>query len=252
MAELRLEDAEVLVEDGDGSRAILSPTSLTLTEHRIGIIGGNGSGKSTLARLLNGLVAPTAGRVLVDGLDVARQGGAVRRKVGFCFTDPAAQLVMPTCVEDVELSLRRTEKDRVRRRQLALDTLARFGLAERADVSVHALSGGQRQLLALAGVLATEPDVLVADEPTTLLDLRNTRMIGDLLMSLPQQLVLVSHDLDLVRRCDRVLVVEDGRVRFDGAAGAAVEDYVGSVDRSVAGSEAGSVAGSVAGRTGPA
>jgi len=237
VAELRFEGAEVRVETSDGGeRTILSPTTLTLTERRIGVIGGNGSGKSTLARLLNGLVEPTAGRVLVDGVDVARHGAAVRRKVGFTFTDPAAQLVMPTCVEDVELSLRRTVKDRVRRRALAHETLARFGLAERADVSVHALSGGQRQLLALAGVLATEPDVLVCDEPTTLLDLRNTRMVGDLLLSLPQQLVLVSHDLDLVRRCDRVLVVEDGRVRFDGAAEDAVDDYVASV----------------AGRTGPA
>jgi len=230
--EIRFEDAAVQVEDADGDvRTILAPTSLTLTEQRIGVIGGNGSGKSTLARLVNGLVTPSAGRVLVEGLDVARHGAAVRRRVGFCFTDPAAQLVMPTCVEDVELSLRRTVTDRVRRKQLALDTLARFGLAERADVSVHALSGGQRQLLALAGVLATEPTVLVADEPTTLLDLRNTQMIGDLLFSLPQQLILVSHDLDLVRHCDRVLVVEDGRVRFDGPAQDAVTDYVASVAR---------------------
>lgn len=229
MPEIRFCSAEVRVESGDGDRVILAPTTLTLTERRIGIIGGNGSGKSTLARTINGLVAPTGGRVLVDGVDVARDGAAVRRRVGFCFTDPAAQLVMPTCVEDIELSLRRHEKDGVRRRRLALDTLARFGLADRADVSVHALSGGQRQLLALAGVLATDPDVVVADEPTTLLDLRNTRTIGDVLFGLRQQVVLVTHDLDLASRCDRVLVVEDGRVRFDGPAEAAVADYVGSV-----------------------
>jgi biotin transport system ATP-binding protein len=136
---------------------------------------------------------------------------------------------MPTCVEAVELSLRRAIPNRERRRAAALETLARFGLADRAEVSVHALSGGQRQLLALAGVLATEPDVLVADEPTTLLDLRNSRMIADVLFALPQQLVLVSHDLDLAARCERVLVVEDGRVRFDGPAEAAIDDYVGSV-----------------------
>lgn len=224
MAELLLDAAEV--RSPDGERTILRPTTLRLTEARIGLIGGNGSGKSTLVRLLNGLVAPTSGRVLVDGADVARHGAAVRRRVGFCFTDPAAQLVMPTCVEDVELSLRKRIPDRVRRREVALATLARFGLAERAEVSVHAISGGQRQLLALAGVLATEPDVLVADEPTTLLDLRNARLIGDVLFGLPQQLVLVTHDLDLVRRCDRVLVVDDGAIAFDGPADAAVEAYV--------------------------
>jgi biotin transport system ATP-binding protein len=208
---------------------LLEPTTLELAEHRVGVIGPNGSGKSTLARMLNGLVLPTTGRVLVDGFDVARQGREVRRRVGFSFTDPAAQLVMPTCVEDVELSLRRTEKDPRRRRERALEVLARHGLADHADVTVHALSGGQKQLLALAGVLAVEPSVLVADEPTTLLDLANTRRIGDLLLGLPQQLVLVTHDLELARRCDRVLVVADAAVRFDGPAPDAVDFYVSSV-----------------------
>ncbi|MFC6345119.1 ATP-binding cassette domain-containing protein, partial [Nocardioides hankookensis] len=98
-----------------------------------------------------------------------------------------------------------------------------------ATLSVHSLSGGQRQLLALAGVLATEPAILVADEPTTLLDLANTRRVADVLFGLPQQLLLVTHDLDLARRCDRVLVVEDARVRFDGPADEAVADYLSTV-----------------------
>jgi biotin transport system ATP-binding protein len=225
VAEIRFEGAGVTA----GERRILAPTDLVLREQRIAVIGGNGSGKSTLARLINGLIEPTVGTVRVDGLDTVRQGAQVRRKVGFCFTDPAAQLVMPTCVEDVELSLRKRFSDRAERRRVALATLARFGLEERADVSVHALSGGQRQLLALAGVLAVEPDVVVADEPTTLLDLANTRLIGDLLLSLPQQLVLVTHDLELAARCERAIVVEDGRVRYDGPARDAVADYVGSV-----------------------
>jgi biotin transport system ATP-binding protein len=229
MARIELDRASVTVPATGGEQAILEPTSLTLTERRVGLIGANGSGKSTLARLVNGLVTPTTGRVVVDGLDVAREGPAVRRRVGFCFTDPAAQLVMPTCVEDVELSLRRSVRDARERRRRALDVLDRFGLAAQADLSVHSLSGGQRQLLALAGVLATDPAVLVADEPTTLLDLANTRRIADVLFGLPQQLVLVTHDLDLARRCDRVLVVERARVRFDGPAEAAVAHYLSTV-----------------------
>jgi biotin transport system ATP-binding protein len=212
-----------------GTRVVLEPTTLELTEQRIGVIGANGSGKSTLARLVNGLVAPSTGRVLVDGIDVARHGAAVRRRVGFCFTDPASQLVMPTCVEDVELSLRRHERNAARRHERALEVLDRYGLAEHADISVHALSGGQKQLLALAGVLAVDPAIVVADEPTTLLDLTNTRRVADLLFALDQQLVLITHDLDLARRCDRVLVVEDARVRYDGPAEAAVDDYLASV-----------------------
>ena len=193
------------------------------------MIGGNGSGKSTIARLINGLVTPTSGRVTVDGLDVARNGAAVRRKVGFCFTDPAAQLVMPTCVEDVELSLRRHEKDGDRRRERAFGVLAEYGLDHLADTSVHALSGGQRQLLALAGVLAVGPEIVVADEPTTLLDLANTRMIGERLYGLSQQLVLVTHDLDLVKGCERVLVVHDAAIVFDGPPDEAVGHYRGLV-----------------------
>ena len=195
------------------------------------VIGANGSGKSTLARLVNGLVRPSSGRVTVDGKDVVRDGAAVRRMVGFCFTDPAAQLVMPTCVEDVELSLRRTVPGAAARREKALAVLAANGLEEHAHDSVHSLSGGQRQLLALAGVLATDPQVVVADEPTTLLDRANTRRVGDVLLGLTQQLVLVTHDLDLAARCERVIVVDDARVVADGPPIESIARYASLVDR---------------------
>ncbi|MFC5676334.1 energy-coupling factor ABC transporter ATP-binding protein [Aeromicrobium endophyticum] len=235
---LRLDEVSVSVETPDGDLTLLHPTTLTLSERRIALIGGNGSGKSTFARLLNGLVEPTTGRVTVDELDTVDDGAAVRRAVGFVFTDPGAQLVMPTCLEDVALSLRRSVKDRARRRREALDVLESIGLADKADVSVHALSGGQKQMLALAGVLATRPKVVVADEPTTLLDLRNTRAVADRLFSLTQQLVLVTHDLELVARCDRVLVIDDARVTFDGAPADAVAHYRASVDGAPSGPSA--------------
>lgn len=209
--------------------SVLQETSLALTEQRIAFVGPNGSGKSTLARLVNGLVEPTSGRVTVDGLDVARKGREVRRRVGFVFTDPTAQLVMPTVLEDVALSLRHRVRGRDERAAAAREVLASYGLEGLADRSVHTLSGGQRQLLAIAGVLATDPAILVADEPTTLLDLRNARRIGDLLLALPQQLVLATHDLDLALRCDRALLVDDGRVVADGAPAEVVAHYRASV-----------------------
>lgn len=217
--------ASVVVDTPQGPLTVLEPTTLTLTEQRIGVIGANGSGKSTLARLINGLADVTDGQVLVDGVDVAEDGRAVRRRVGFVFSQPDAQLVMPTVAEDVTLSLRRTIRDKTERRRQAEKVLERIGLADRADVSVHALSGGQKQLLALAGVLATDPAVVVADEPTTLLDLRNTAEVADQLFAMPQQLVLVTHDLDLAQRCDRVLVVNDAAVVFDGPAADAIAHY---------------------------
>lgn len=225
MSSIRLEAVSVSVPTLDGDVVVLHPTDLLLQERRVALIGANGSGKSTLARLVNGLVAASTGRVLVDGLDVAAQGREVRRRVGFVFTDPAAQLVMPTVLEDVALSLRRTHRDKVARRTAALAVLGEHGLAELADRSVHGLSGGQRQLLALAGVLATDPEVLVADEPTTLLDLAHARRVGDLLLGLRQQLLLVTHDLDLAARCDRALVLDAARVVYDGPAAEAVAHY---------------------------
>ena len=231
MPEIRFDAATVRVPlPGRGEREILASTTLTLAEQRVAVIGANGSGKSTLARLVNGLVRPSSGRVTVDGRDVVREGAAVRRTVGFCFTDPAAQLVMPTCVEDVELSLRRTVSGSVARRDRALAVLAAHGLEDHAHDSVHSLSGGQRQLLALAGVLATEPRVVVADEPTTLLDRANTRRVADTLLGLTQQLVLVTHDLDLAARCQRVVVVDDARIVADGPPAESIAHYTALVD----------------------
>lgn len=208
-----------------GEREVLSGVDLTLAQRRIGIVGANGSGKSTLARMLNGLVLPTRGRVLVDGLDTRRDGPAVRRRVGFVFTDPDAQIVMPTVAEDVAFSLRRSGLRRAERDERVRATLERFGLGGHGDHPAHLLSGGQKQLLALASVLVTEPDVLVCDEPTTLLDARNARSVARLLAELPQQVVLVTHHLGQLSGFDRVLVVDRGRVMADDAPGPALAAY---------------------------
>lgn len=208
-----------------GEREVLHDVSLRLTERRVAVIGANGSGKSTLARLLNGLVVPSSGRVLVDGLDTRRRGREVRRRVGFVFTDPDAQIIMPTVAEDVAYSLRRTRLSRAEVAERVAAELERHGLGGHADHPAHLLSGGQKQLLALTSVLVTDPRLVVADEPTTLLDLRNTRAVADRLATLEQHVVLVTHDLDLVAGYDRVLVVDGGRVVVDDVPAAAVPAY---------------------------
>lgn len=206
-------------------KAVLDGVSLELAERRIAVIGANGSGKSTLLRLLNGLVLPTSGQVLVDGLDTRRDGAAVRRRVGFVFTEPLHQLLMSTPAEDVELSLRRTVRDRRARRSAALRALARHGLEGLADQSIYDLSGGERQLVALASVLAVDPAVLVADEPTTLLDMRNRDRVRALLAGLTQQVVFATHDLAFAADAERVIVVDCGRVVHDGPPGPALDAY---------------------------
>lgn len=225
---IAFDDVAILVQDPadpDRSRTILAPMSLELEENRIAIIGANGSGKSSLARLINGLIEPSQGRVLVNGLDTVRDGVQVRRQVGFVFTDPAAQLVMPTVIEDIELSLRRFNYTRAERTERAQQILVQNGLGAHTHASVHTLSGGQKQLLALAGVLAAEPQILVCDEPTTLLDLRWRAHIDALLDRLPQQTIVVTHDLEAAARSERVLVIDDGAVLHDGPAPESIAFY---------------------------
>ncbi len=215
----------VAVDNRPEPKTLLQDVTLELTEQRIGVIGANGSGKSTLLRLINGLVQPSSGTVSVEGADTVRAVRAVRRQVGFVFTDPLSQLVMPTGREDVELSLRRPVRNSAERRRLAESALERLGLLPLADQSIYELSGGERQLMALAAVLAVNPSVLVLDEPSTLLDLRNRELLRRTLSGLDQQIVMSTHDLDLALEMDRVLVVEAGRVTFDGGPAAAVDAY---------------------------
>lgn len=207
---LRLDGVGVTVDD----RVLLDDVTLELTAPRIAVIGANGSGKSTFARLLNGLMTPTTGTVTVHGLDALRERTAVRRRVGFVFTDPDAQILMPTPAEDLALSLRGRPRDEIAAR--VQETLDRHGLGAHADIPASSLSGGQKQMLALAAVLLAEPALIVADEPTTLLDLRNARRIGDLLLSQEAQVLIVTHDLELAARCDTAVLFDGGRVAGQG------------------------------------
>ncbi|CCI83157.1 energy-coupling factor ABC transporter ATP-binding protein [Corynebacterium otitidis] len=221
MARIRFEGVTV---DFDGFRA-LDGIDLTIEERLVGIIGSNGSGKSTLARLINGLNEPSSGTVTVDGLDVVKDGKKVRRRVGFIFSDAENQIVMPRVVDDVAFSLRTRGVPRSEREPLAMRALERLGLAEHAESSPHLLSGGQKQLLALAAVLVTEPDVIVADEPTALLDLANTLKITALFHSLPQQIVVVTHDLDVLSDFERVIRVDNAHIVDDGKPARVIAGY---------------------------
>jgi biotin transport system ATP-binding protein len=208
-----------------GDRPVLSGIDLHLTERRIGIIGANGSGKSTFARLLNGLVVPSTGTVLVDGLDTCTSVREVRRRVGFVFQDPDAQIVHPTVAEDVAYGLENQGVPAPERAVRVAEVLQRYGLAGHADHPAHLLSGGQKQLLAIAGVLVMRPARIVFDEPTTLLDLVNTRRVAQVIEELEQQVVVVTHDLDLLDGFDRVLVFDGGRVVADGSPDSSVAAY---------------------------
>jgi biotin transport system ATP-binding protein len=207
-------------------RVALRALSLTLDSHRVGVIGSNGSGKSTFARMLNGLVTPTSGTVRVHGLDPVREGKPLRRRVGFIFSNPDAQIVMPTVSEDLAFSLRGRGFTRAEVEEKVVATLESIDLTAHADAPTHSLSGGQKQLLALGAILIGDPELVVADEPTALLDASNSRRIGNrLLDEMPQQLVLVTHDLRLAARCDIVLRFERGMLLEQGDPRSVIARY---------------------------
>jgi biotin transport system ATP-binding protein len=207
--------------------AALSEVTLKLDQKRIGVIGLNGSGKSTFARLLNGLVAPTSGQVRVGEVDPAKDAKAARKQTGFIFSNPDVQIVMPTVLEDVAFSLRGSGLTKAEIDQRARAILGGFAIEHLADQAAHSLSSGQKQLLAICAILVTEPKLIVADEPTALLDLVNARRIARVLLhEIPQQIVLVTHDLELAAGCDVILRFADSRLVQIGEPSAVIADYL--------------------------
>ncbi|WP_017625332.1 energy-coupling factor ABC transporter ATP-binding protein [Nocardiopsis chromatogenes] len=210
---------------GYDGRTVLSGLDLRLAERRIGVIGQNGSGKSTLARLLNGLVVPDQGRVLVDGRDTRTEGRKVRSEVGFVFQNPDNQIVFPIVAEDMAFGLKNLGLPKKEIPGRVAEALESFGIAHLAERHSHLLSGGEKQLVALASVMVMRPRTVVFDEPTTLLDLKNRNRIREAVDAMAPAAVVVTHDLELVSGYDRVLVVHEGGIAFDGAPGEAVAWY---------------------------
>ncbi|WP_285115671.1 ABC transporter ATP-binding protein [Leifsonia sp. fls2-241-R2A-40a] len=219
---LLLDEVGVRLGDVDALRGV----DLDLDARTIAVVGENGSGKSTFARLAAGLVPPTAGTTRILGLDPVRQAAELRRRVAVVFSNPDAQIVMPTVAEDVAFSLRpdRLGRDETRRR--VDETLDRFGLSGLRERSSHELSGGQKQLLALAGAFVRRPDLVIADEPTTYLDARNARLVADhLLADEGHRLLLVTHDLGLAARCEVAVLFAGGRVEAVGGPAEVIAEY---------------------------
>jgi len=212
---VRLAAVSVRLADAD----VLHDVDLAFDARTVAVVGDNGSGKSTLARLIGGLVRPTRGSVEVFGLDSVRDAAALRRRTAIVFSNPDAQIVMPTVAEDVAFSLRADRLSRAERDARVATALEEFGLADLADRPAFELSGGQKQLLALCGAFVRRPDIVIADEPTAFLDGRNAHIVsGHLLGDVGHRLVVVTHDLDLAARCDIAIRMQAGRVAQVGAA----------------------------------
>lgn len=203
----------------DGTPALRGIDLRVAAGEALAVVGANGAGKSTLLLHLNGLLPAGSGSVRIEGIELTRATlPAVRRRVGYVFQDAEDQLFMPTVQDDVAfgpLNLGLDGAEVQRRVQAALAAVGAGALAARAT---HRLSGGEKRAVAIAGVLAMDPAILVLDEPSAGLDPAGRRRLIELLRGLPQTRIVATHDLDLVLDlCPRVLVLHAGRVAADGA-----------------------------------
>ena len=174
-------------------------------------------------KLLNGLETAFSGTITIDGLNVKNTNSL--GKVGFVFQNPDNQIVFPIVQEDLAFGLK---KSGLSKNQIAakIDTyLHIFKLTDLSERRTHELSGGEKQIIALIGVLIMEPDIIVLDEPTTVLDLRNRYRLIQRLKQLKQSLIIVSHDLDLMATMDRLIWIDNGTIKNDGSPETILEKY---------------------------
>ncbi|WP_369378385.1 energy-coupling factor ABC transporter ATP-binding protein [Streptomyces sp. cg36] len=210
----------------DGHQALFGVDLTVARGERVALLGPNGAGKTTLVLHLNGILTGGAGSVKVAGLPVAKQNLAeIRRRVGIVFQDPDDQLFMPTVREDVAFGpaaagMRGAElEERVR------GALERVGMAEFADRPPHHLSFGQRRRVAVATVLAMEPEILVLDEPSSNLDPASRRELADILRSLDVTVLMVTHDLPYaLELCGRSVILSGGTITADGKTADVLSD----------------------------
>ncbi|MBB3460331.1 energy-coupling factor ABC transporter ATP-binding protein [Rhizobium sp. BK377] len=207
-----------------GARVAVEPLTLSLTENRLGVIGLNGSGKTTFARMINGLMKPTTGKVIVNGRDTRDEKTALA-DVGFIFQSPQNQIILPIVRDDIAFGLKGRGFTKAEIDRKVEMVLARFNAGELANRRAHELSGGELQIAALCSVLATGPDILILDEPTNQLDLRNRALVQKIIHGLEENVVVITHDLELISGFERVLLFHEGRLAADAPAAQAIARY---------------------------
>jgi biotin transport system ATP-binding protein len=216
---IEIENLEHRYPDGV---AALRGVSLTIADGEfIMICGPNGSGKTTLIRHINGLLLPSAGVVRVNGLDTVSRNREVRKEVGMVFQDADSQIVGETVEEDVAFGPENMGLSPAEVSERTASALKAVGLQHLADKSCHLLSGGERRRLAIAGVLAMRPRIILLDEPFANLDYAGVRQTLQQLVNLHREghtLLVTTHDVEkLIAHADRIIVMQEGELKASGA-----------------------------------
>ena len=210
-------------EEGEEPVPVLKGVDLTIEKGTfVAVIGHNGSGKSTLAKHFNGILLPTGGAVYVEGMDTADEELLIeiRRRVGMVFQNPDNQIVSNIVEEDVAFAPENLGYPSEEIRHRVDEALRMVGMYEYRTHAPHLLSGGPKQRIAIAGVLAMRPECIVFDEPTAMLDPRGRRDIISIIEKLRREgttVVLITHHMDETVGADRIVVMDEGRVVRDGA-----------------------------------
>ena len=183
------------------------------------IIGANGSGKTTLAKHLNALLLPVKGSVTVGGIDSKKNQEGIRKKVGFVFQNPEDQLVYSVVEEDIAFGLENLETGARRMRKIVAGVMKELGIENLAKKNVNMLSLGQKQLVALAGILAMKPEYIVFDEPTTMLDSKNKKNTLEIIKKLNKEskigIILVTNVIEDIKDSERVVILDKGKIAFN-------------------------------------
>jgi cobalt/nickel transport system ATP-binding protein len=211
----------------DSGRLALDSVSFAIEPgENVALLGPNGSGKTTLLLHLNGILKGT-GQVTVCGLAAQPPHlAAIRRKIGFLFQDPGDQLFLPTVLEDAMFGPLQSGLSPAAAEARARESLRQVGIDHLAGKAPYALSAGEKQRAAMAGILATGPELIVLDEPTTHLDPPARRSLIELLRSLPQARLIATHDAAFARAVSRrALFLEQGRLVADGPTSEVLERF---------------------------
>lgn len=213
-----LEFKDVFYAYPDGTKA-LNGISIRITHgESVGIVGSNGSGKSTLLLHTNGCLMPTKGAVIIGDLMLGKKTRQeIRKKVGLVFQNPDDQLFMPTVLDDVAFGPLNLGLGHNKANERANEALQTVGALHVKDKPPHHLSSGQKSSVAIATVIAMQPDILVMDEPASSLDPKSRRYLINLLKAFEHTKIIASHDLDLILDvCERCIVIKEGRIMADG------------------------------------
>ena len=212
-----------------GDQRVFEGLTLSLQEARIGLVGDNGAGKSSLFRLISGLDQPAQGRVVVHGCDTQTDRRQLSEHVGLMFQNPDDQIIFPTVAEELAFSLTARGEARQAARQRARDFLAQRGLEAWAGRAIGELSQGQRQQVCLLALQISQPATLLLDEPFASLDLLSQARLAAQLETTGQQIIVSTHLLEHVYDFERVLWLEQGKVRADGPGREVCEAYAENV-----------------------